>query len=155
MLFSIEDDTEESGSKIGVIRLVKSADEITLFYTLNKESAYSFHRKEDLIIETDYHRSHYSVFKACHPDYHIPFYLISNHADLVEEVRPAETLFYDELGVKLLLNNYPEAEYIMWCRDPDADFSLFLFPQQWVFPVQTLALEEDSLLLSYLEHYDA
>lgn len=153
MFFSIGDDAS-APITLGLLRLVQPIEEVPFFYHVNSHAPYHFQRTDDLEVSTPHFKSVFSVYEGYDPLLQSKVRLIKNACNSICQTQAYTELFHEDTGIKFILNEYPEAEYIVYFPDADGDFSVFLLPRDICFALQEYNLPEEHPLHDILAYYE-
>lgn len=149
------DDEEEDDLSLGLLRMAKELPAHVFFFEINKANPDSpFRRIDDLVKRGKYHDYTHIRFQAHHKESKNCIHLISNHSVKTDVKAIKSELFSDEEEVNVLLPFHKEVDYIVRISDNIADFSLILWPENLMFPIQDYCLSSKDELSELIQYYE-
>lgn len=150
----ILDETEEEDLCIGLVSMAKQVPDYAFFFKINQINPFCFQRIDDLVIEGFYYRYHFPVFEGYHSETKTQYRFIANKSSESFQKRQITELFSEEQNIKFLLNDFPNADYIIKSSDKFPDFSLLLQPENLVFKFQEILLSSNEELYQTIQYYE-
>lgn len=149
------DEEEEEDLPLGLIRLAASKPAHEVFFEINKANdKVCFCRIKDLCKVGKYHDYLHKRFEAYHSERKTCIQIISNKSVSTIKKSQSLELFSDEEDINYLLPFHPEVDYILKTSDCINDFSLILWPENLMFPLQEHSLSSSDELFELIQYYE-
>lgn len=141
---------DEEPLTVGLIRLAKHIPYHQFFFDTNRLNHFNFRRSPDFVARyghTDYEflsmHSYDSEEKTC-------YQIIANKSFVKKENKPSN-LFEGSQEVHYLLEEHQDVDLLINIKDSFPDFSLILFPENSIFPVQEYQIQPEELIYQYIQ----
>lgn len=148
------DHEEEDELRVGLIRLVKKIPDYEFFYQLNLINDSAFSRSSDFEIKRFFYNYHHFRYEGYLPDIKSCFSCFSNQSFTSFQKKNITELFSKEEDINYLLPNYKEVDFIIKTSDNFTDFSVILFPEKLIFPIQEYYISNDEELYQLIQYYE-
>lgn len=148
------DDEEEDDLNIGFIRLSKNVSAHEFFFEINRRNAIKFARIKDICQIGQYYEHSYSRYEAYDSESQACIQVISNQSVDFKQKKAQAELFSTEEEVNYLLPFDKDVDYLIKTSDNIADFSLILWPEIDMFPIQNSVISSDSELFDLIQYYE-
>ncbi|MDE5439287.1 IPExxxVDY family protein [Elizabethkingia meningoseptica] len=138
---------------VGLIRLTKPVPYHQFFFEINRKNEFQFRRTEDFITQHGLTQYEFLSMQGYDKGEKNCYQIIANKSFKKEENTPSN-LFEGLQEIHYLLEDLQDVDFLIKTQDSYPDFSLILFPENIIFPIQEYQIQPEELIYQYIQEYE-
>lgn len=141
---------DDEAITVGLIRLTKPVSYHQFFFDINRCNEFQFHRTEDFITQNGLTEYEFLSMQGYDKGEKNCYQIIANKSFKKEENTPSN-LFEGLQEIHYLLEEHQDVDFLIKTQDSFPDFSLILFPENVIFPIQEYQIQPEELIYQYIQ----